>query len=182
MRSRFASAVGIIAVANLALLVVFYDAYDWRELRTLAPVFLMMLLPLVNYRRVRVGLPVVLLAVFLPAIFFTGRVIVPQRRAVAAKYRDTPGMVQAFREIGSRIDKERMTTVLASRDLYKVRDIPLLALPVSNDGGFPIRYTFNIRKYEYDLRIQDPEFIDYVLATDSGPDGEEGLRLEPLDW
>jgi len=173
---RLALAAGVIGLITFLSLFLLYDAYEWREHRSLAPVFYVSAFALASRLRVRTIMTAVLLMLFAPLLSYAATGIIPARRAKAERFRASWVTVEAFDQLRYRIQERRTTTVLVSRGFARLSDIYVLALPLSNAAGYPIRYTFNLLGEE-DLEVRNEEFVDYLLVPDvvTGPDGKPSL-------
>jgi hypothetical protein len=139
-RSRALLGAGLIAIANLTLMLGVYDAFDWREHRFLAGTFHLVFVILAREKmRLVLGASVVGMAVLFPGALATSR-----------------QFARAHVEVSARVHPElqRKLAVLADRaDGMVLLDPPLFAdgrpelplLPVVSRRGDPIRYTVSVR-------------------------------------
>ncbi|MBN2537059.1 hypothetical protein JXB37_02140 [candidate division WOR-3 bacterium] len=169
---RFALAAGVIGLITFLSLFLLYDAYEWRDQRSLAPVFFLAAFALAHRARFRAATTAVLLMLFAPLVSYAATGVIPARRVLARKYRASRETVTALDRLRYQITERRTTTVLLSRFFARWNDIYLLSLPFANSSGYPIRYTINLLGEE-DLEVRDEEFVDYLLVPDVGvgPDG-----------
>jgi len=170
--------VGLVALVTFGLLFTAYDAFDWREQRTLGPLIVLLAIAMIPHRRVATVVAVILLALFPQVVSFTQNVVIARHRAVATKYRDSPGYVEQCRGIGNMLHDRKLTTVLVTRRLWPDGDISFLSFPTTNAEGFPLRYTYNM--VGEDLALHKPGFVDYVLTVEPGqgaPGAEPRLAL-----
>jgi len=177
-RDRLALGVGLVALVTFGLLFTAYDAFDWREQRTLGPLIVLLAIAMIPHRRVATVVAVILLALFPQVVSFTQNVVIARHRAVATKYRDSPGYVEQCRGIGNMLHDRKLTTVLVTRRLWPDGDISFLSFPTTNAEGFPLRYTYNM--VGEDLALHKPGFVDYVLTVEPGqgaPGAEPRLAL-----
>ncbi len=177
-KDRFALAAGLVASVTILMVLVFYDAFDWREHRSLAAMFMLLLIPAAAYRGIGRVVPLLLLLLFPQVVNFTSNCIISVHRRVAVEYDRNPEVVRAFDNLRWQITESRLTTVLYSRDFWQMAGINHLAMPLTNAGGYPIRYTVNLRGGP-DLAMKKPGFVDYILVPETvqDPDGEARFNL-----
>jgi hypothetical protein len=170
---------GLIGALHLVFLFCFYDAYDWREHRGLAPVYYAFVLILV-FRKQRFAILVtyLLLAISFPEVHHRVKnKIVREHTRVAVKERRSTGMVLAVGDLKQQLKGTgEVVTVLLSRDLKKRYPFLPLILPVKNESGRRIRYTYNQTKDPHHLwrRIR----VDYILAQKRWKRDDKGLKLK----
>jgi hypothetical protein len=174
-RSRMWLACGLIGCGNVLFLLVFFDAFHWREHRMLAPVFYLFAVHIAFGTPVMVWLTVLafLGAVFPGAVRQTQE-FVAMRKAVAARYTGQPDIVNAFAGLSNLIEDCKINTVLAAHAFFRDEDVILLALPVRSRHGYPIRYTWNLF-YPHEYQIWNRLDVNYILADRCL--GENGLPV-----
>jgi len=149
-RDRLARAASLICLTNFLLLFFLYDAYDWKELRTLAPLYCLCTLVL-TLRGSRV-LTLALLAVsiaFLPSAAGTARSWIQEKKDVAAAYAAAEDLRSSFGSIASMVGAEERPLVLVSLAFLQDSSPLLLCLPVQSDLGRTLRYTFVLDSQEF---------------------------------
>lgn len=153
-KSRMIIAIALIGLCNFFLLFILYDAFDWREIRTMSPLFYFYIIFIVTHKRKELSyvLVIVLCLLFFPTIKMSNQWISERNGVQVEKSKK-----EAYKEIEKKIGKDKM--VLLD---YIPRDYStdLLDLPLRNVSGFPIRYIiqyYKVEKKHYDYTILRPD-------------------------
>jgi hypothetical protein len=174
-RNRMSLACGLIGCGNVLFLLVFFDAFHWREHRMLAPVFYLFAVYIACCAPALVWLAVgAFLVVIFPGAMRQTREFVAMRKAVALKYAGQPDLVNAFAGLSNLIEDCKLNTVLAAKVFFRDEDVILLALPVRSRNGYPIRYTWNLF-YPHEYQLWNRLDVNYILAERCL--GENGLPV-----
>jgi hypothetical protein len=174
-RNRMSLACGLIGCGNVLFLLVFFDAFHWREHRMLAPVFYLFALYIAFSTPALVWVAVLtFLGVVFPGAIRQTQSFVAMRKAVALKYAGQPDLVNAFAGLSNLIEDCKLNTVLAAKAFFRDEDVILLALPVRNRNGYPIRYTWNLF-YPHEYQLWNRLDVNYILAERCL--GENGLPV-----
>ncbi|WP_299246650.1 hypothetical protein [uncultured Aquimarina sp.] len=182
-KSRLTIAIALIGTLNFLLLFTIYDAFDWREIRTMSPLFYFYIIFIVSSsRRITHLLIIILCCLFFPTLKISNQWI-QERNNVQIIY----DKKDVYKEIGKKIVDNKLTLLG-----YIPRDYStdLLDLPLSNISGSPIRYIipyYNVEKKYFDYTIIRPntntqnfKIIDnkYYILTDNRKKKNEQFTLE----
>jgi hypothetical protein len=177
-KNKLYSALTLIGGINFFMLLVFYDAQSWREIRSLAPLYYFYLLFLVLWldsKKLRYSY---LLLVFLLISFILGLSIskyyLEQRNALFAR-KNYEKSARSYDEIAKFVDKKPDALVLLSFHPID-NSIDLLTLPLRSDNDNPIRYI--VRYYVVKLNQNDIDFILTHADDKNYPENEAIIKNE----
>ncbi|HVV68950.1 MAG TPA: hypothetical protein VHE99_07985 [Gammaproteobacteria bacterium] len=170
-KNRLFYSITLIALTNFMILLLFYDANQWREIRTMSPLFYFFLLFFVAEPKNTIRLYLLLLILIAPFIFssLTAKTWVAARNSLYT-HQYFEKNVSAFDEISTTLNKKRSALILLD---YIPRDnsVDLLSLPLITKDGFSLRY---IARY-YKVPIENKK-IDYILSR-SGADQHKNTSV-----
>jgi hypothetical protein len=158
---------------NLALLLVTFDAWDWREIRTMSPLFyLCTILAVVGKVR---GLTIAILVFVLSSFPFVCSLTsqwIGERKTQAAIFRQNGAELAEYARLAVLPARHGNPLVLLG---YKPEDYSrdLLFLPLRSPSGNQVRYAVNY----FDMKL-NPADYDYVLFRSDLPN--PGNELKPV--
>lgn len=155
-------AVAFIGAVNFALLLITYEAWDWREIRSMSPLFFMFSIIIVLKKEKILTISCLIFVVLsFPAVFTSTEKIIfeHQQQSVAFKYKApywTPP-----KQMMTLLDNKPNPLILFG---YLPRDyrLDLLLLPLRTPSGKPVRYAINY--YGDDLEHQSYDYLLYHSA------------------
>jgi hypothetical protein len=165
---RLAVAAGLVVVTQWLALCLFYDAFNWRDLRTLGPFLLLGGLTLVECWPGRPALGFLLVAgtVWLGGIGQHAVPMIDEHQQAALDLSRDNQQAADLAVLAEVIPGSNPVTVLLPRN-YLSDPPALLSLPVRSAGGAPIRYTINRRGAIHDRHGHIA--VDYALLPPGVP-------------
>lgn len=152
-KERLYISLALIGTVNFALLFVLYDAFSWREIRTMSPLFYFLILFIViDQKRLFSNIATIGFMILFIMTLPASRGWINDRNQASARFDKSEE--NAFNEIRDGVDDH--ATILVG---YLPRDYSwdVLYLPITNKNNTPIRYiiqyyTVNIADCDYLLR------------------------------
>lgn len=147
---RLAIVVGLMAAFQWLALCFFYDAFNWREQRMLAPLGLIVCLAIVHGwpGRPTTVLLAASLLIWIGGVFRNAIPMIDEHRMAAIELANNPSEALDVARIADAIECDSPTTVLLPFGSFS-RPAFILGLPVRSRLGFPIRYTMNLDGDEF---------------------------------
>lgn len=154
-----------IAAANLGLLMLAYDAWDWREIRTMSPILYLFLVVVVTEKEKFLSLfALVFMVAIFPFVFrLTGQYL-EERKLQAANYKLSMENPQLYNAIAVAADETENPLVLFG---YVPSDnsLDLLVVPLKTSSGKQIRYAVNYFRENVNVVNFDLILINRVKAS-----------------
>lgn len=172
---------GIIALVNLAALIVLYNAYDYREIRGLAPI-LGMLFIIIVYRKLKylTLLSLIYTVISFPFIFPEFHWLIYDKCVVGTKlYLEKKVFDYSFMKRLPSNGKDIVTVLIPEKSFWQlapgarphIKNIlhgALFTLPTKNNEGVPMRFTFNNHETDPAYKQWGKMDIDYILMPEKG--------------
>lgn len=164
-------AASLIGVINFALLLITFDAWDWREIRSMAPLFFMFTIIIVSKRHTLTTLACLVFAVSsFPYVHGLTSKTLLEHKQQATAFRSYASLLQPPQQMMALLDTKPHPLILLG---YIPLDytLDLLLLPLRTPSGKPIRYAINY--FDEQLNIRE---YDYFLSRTESPLAGNNLR------
>lgn len=164
-------AAALIGSVNFALLLVMFDAWDWREIRSMSPLFFMStVIFIVNKNKVMTLVFLLFVLTSFPYAYNFSSKCLSDRKVQSTAFKNITPL---------RLFPQQMTTLLDTKPQplillgYSPQDytLDLLLLPLRTPSGKPVRYAINV--FREQLNITD---YDYILSRPDFPLYGNNLR------
>jgi hypothetical protein len=146
-----------------------YEASDFREIRTMSPLFFMFAIIVIYNKEalLTIALLVFVITSF-PSEYSSASSIISEHKLASASYKNKVSLAMPSRQLAaltSLLDTKTNPIILFG---YKPDDYTLdrLLLPVRTPSGKPIRYAIN----EYDTNLKQQAYDYVIFRSDSAPD------------
>ena len=161
-KNSISLAFGLVILVNLAALILLYDSYDWREIRSLSPLIYVGFLLLTSKNKTKIVYQLLVLQIImLPQVFVYLNLYIKEHKDVFVVYNKSKPLVNSFSKLVDFLDKSKPITVLLSSDFTKNHSVLTIGLPYKNKNNFPIRYSMH---FSNEI-ISEPGFADYILTV-----------------
>jgi hypothetical protein len=163
-----------IILVNIFLIFLVYDAWDYREIRTLAPLLVASFGMILFHKKYTVAF--IFLAVqcmFATVLYDYVEKNIEQRIAQKVAYEESVKLRVAFAEIAQKVTGTDKITVLLSGSFTGDYKLYQLCLPFISFNNIPIRYSIN---YRDGLEV-NPEKLDYVISQVMLRDNKDHLLV-----
>lgn len=155
-KSRLAISLALIGILNFLLLFLLYDAFDWREIRTMSPLFYFYILFIVLntnslIRYLKIG----------GLCFLFSLTIGKTNKRIAERNNHNLQQINKEQNLHKEIaDKVSDNSVVLVSYIPRDYSYDLLNLPVQNSNGSPVRYIiqyYNVEKVKADYVLSRPK-------------------------
>ncbi|MDH3349001.1 MAG: hypothetical protein OEM02_13000 [Desulfobulbaceae bacterium] len=165
-------AAALIGFVNFSLLLITFDAWDWREIRSMSPLFFMSAIIVVYKKHLSITIAYLVFVISTSVYSFDiAKNFIAMRKQQAIVFRNTaPSRILFQQQLHTLLDTKSHPLVLLG---YKPQDytLDLLFLPIQTPSGKPVRYAINY----FDEQLKVTEY-DYVLSRTDLPLYAKSLR------
>lgn len=161
----------LIGIVNFALLLITFDAWDWREIRSMSPLFYMFTIIIVSKKHVYVTIACLVFTITsFPHVRNLTSKFLLERNQQAVNFKNTAFLSAPPQQLATILDSASHPLVLLG---YIPQDYTqdLLLLPLRTSSGKPIRYAINY----FNERINFADY-NFVLVRNDLPVAERHFR------
>lgn len=159
-------AAALIGVINFGLLLITYNAWDWREIRSMSPLFFMFAIIIVAKREKYLTLACLILCLSaFPSVYNLTTNFISEHKKQAVAFTSSAPFFKPPQSMLTLLDSKPQPLILFG---YRPQDysLDLLFLPLRTSSGKPVRYAINA--YNDNLEDQSYDFVLY--RSNSVPD------------